>query len=239
MAWTDNAEAVRKHREAHARRCIDRTGQRVGRLVVTGLSHREKGGMSHWFVRCDCGTAKTVRRCNLETTKSCGCLNAENCAKFAQPGRVAKQKEAARLFAEDTIRRGEKVCTNPTCPVSGPQALSAFHKDATSADGLYDWCQRCKKDKRIRRTFGVSLAYVEALISAQNNKCAACRLDLSNRRPAVDHDHATERVRGVLCGPCNRALGLMHDSPERIEGLLSYAARHAQLAVHAGRKCFA
>jgi hypothetical protein len=38
----------------------------------------------------------------------------------------------------------------------------------------------------------------------------------------VDHDHATGRVRGVLCLGCNTALGLVRESPERLRALARY-----------------
>jgi len=38
----------------------------------------------------------------------------------------------------------------------------------------------------------------------------------------VDHDHVTGKFRGWLCGPCNRALGLLGDNIEGVLKLLSY-----------------
>lgn len=38
----------------------------------------------------------------------------------------------------------------------------------------------------------------------------------------VDHDHATGKVRGLLCHNCNRALGLLHDNPVTINNALEY-----------------
>jgi hypothetical protein len=40
-----------------------------------------------------------------------------------------------------------------------------------------------------------------------------------------DHDHVTEVHRGWLCGPCNKALGLMEDDPHRLAGLIRYLTR--------------
>lgn len=42
------------------------------------------------------------------------------------------------------------------------------------------------------------------------------------KRLAVDHDHQTGAIRGFLCGHCNRALGLMADSPELLRKLADY-----------------
>ena len=64
------------------------------------------------------------------------------------------------------------------------------------------------------------------MIKAQNNLCAACGDVLNEQvdslRPCVDHDHDTNQIRGILCNSCNKALGILKDSSERIKGLLIY-----------------
>lgn len=55
---------------------IDHTGKRYGMLTVLGLDKIEDK-ISWWFVRCDCGTVKSVRGNTLKTLKSCGCQKRE------------------------------------------------------------------------------------------------------------------------------------------------------------------
>lgn len=62
-----------------------------------------------------------------------------------------------------------------------------------------------------RYAYGLTEAGYEALLEFQARRCPIC---LSEQRPlVVDHDHQTGAVRGLLCGPCNRAIGLLRDSP--------------------------
>lgn len=45
----------------------------------------------------------------------------------------------------------------------------------------------------------------------QGNKCPLCLRDLLSMKPAnvvADHDHRTHLMRGVLCSPCNQAIGM-------------------------------
>lgn len=66
-----------------------------------------------------------------------------------------------------------------------------------------------------------SLASTDDLLDS--GKCEACG-DIVDKL-CVDHDHATGNVRGALCDNCNKALGLLKDSPDRIRQLLEYLER--------------
>lgn len=46
------------------------------------------------------------------------------------------------------------------------------------------------------------------------------------RRLATDHCHKTGKVRGLLCGACNRGIGLFRDNPK----LLRIAAKYLEQA---------
>ena len=59
------------------------------------------------------------------------------------------------------------------------------------------------------------------------NQMGLCDVDGCNRPGTdVDHDHITQQVRSLLCGSCNRALGLLDESIERINGLSDYIKRY-------------
>jgi hypothetical protein len=48
--------------------------------------------------------------------------------------------------------------------------------------------------------------WYEAQLARQDGHCAICPNTPKSRRLHIDHDHATGKVRGLLCFPCNRLL---------------------------------
>jgi Recombination endonuclease VII len=80
--------------------------------------------------------------------------------------------------------------------------------------------------------YGLSYEDWQLMVTAQDNKCAACsKPELGHNQHglmalAVDHDHTTGKVRALLCHRCNRALGLLGDDPARVEALARYRRQY-------------
>jgi hypothetical protein len=69
---------------------------------------------------------------------------------------------------------------------------------------------------------GLTLEQFQALLTKQNGVCAICGSDNEGKRLAVDHDHATEKVRGLLCSPCNFMLGSARDQSSVLRNAANY-----------------
>lgn len=55
--------------------------------------------------------------------------------------------------------------------------------------------------------------------------CQVCHRELGERGRAkrcIDHDHATGKIRGVLCIGCNTGLGSLNDSPDNLRRAAEY-----------------
>jgi hypothetical protein len=82
----------------------------------------------------------------------------------------------------------------------------------------------CKIHSRRQEKYGLTRQELELLL-AQNEQCAICGGDWDAKGPHVDHDHATGRLRGILCGNCNNGLGRFHDDPARLRAAAAYLER--------------
>lgn len=61
------------------------------------------------------------------------------------------------------------------------------------------------------------------------NNCEICGRESHTLKKGLclDHDHKTNKFRGWLCSPCNVALGMVQDKPERLALLIKYLEKHA------------
>jgi hypothetical protein len=76
---------------------------------------------------------------------------------------------------------------------------------------------------RAMREKGLSVDEYDAMLARQNGVCAICgTVCKSGRALAVDHDHITGEVRGLLCMNCNRAIGWLNDDPDLIMRAAEY-----------------
>lgn len=83
-----------------------------------------------------------------------------------------------------------------------------------------------EKVRAINRKFNFDVTQEEwdAQFQAQDECCAICKTDHpgTDRHWATDHDHVTGRLRGILCHPCNKALGHVQDRPEVLRAAADY-----------------
>jgi hypothetical protein len=81
-----------------------------------------------------------------------------------------------------------------------------------------------RKSASLKNKFGITYADKMAMLAAQGGRCAGCKSETPQhaRGWAVDHCHATGKIRGILCQPCNIILGMAKDKPLTLERLSRY-----------------
>lgn len=90
-----------------------------------------------------------------------------------------------------------------------------------SAGGL---CKACyDKEWNLKHKFNISADDFDKLLAAQNGACALCgrKPDITkHNRLAVDHDHLTGLIRGLLCWRCNYSLGMVEAIAKKLPAYL-------------------
>lgn len=141
-----------------------------------------------------------------------------------------------------------KVCTK----CKEEKDVEMFYRRKDSSDGYNPQCKECvlanhrsytkrkravrealradtRKDLNLRYHYNISLSAYEDMLRDQEGICAICGRgpDDFKRAFAVDHDHDSGKVRGILCPDCNRGLGGFRDNIELVERALEYLKKNA------------
>jgi hypothetical protein len=74
---------------------------------------------------------------------------------------------------------------------------------------------------QIKYRYGMTPEQYAAQLAKQQGLCAICR-QLWPERLHVDHNHLTNANRGLLCGHCNRGIGLFKENVDALAAAIRY-----------------
>lgn len=122
----------------------------------------------------------------------------------------AKSKSESEMKSDNRVRVGHTTI----CKKCDSHKNSEYYREN----------KRHKKNYDLKRNYGISLNEYHEILKSQNHKCAICfvHVEKVKRRFAVDHDHKTGSIRGLLCGRCNKAIGLMDDNTNILRSAVQY-----------------
>ena len=76
------------------------------------------------------------------------------------------------------------------------------------------------RDWELKKKYGISLDTYQQESERRDHTCDICSKKVKSLH--VDHCHSTMKVRGYLCGSCNRGLGLFQDSISNLDKAREY-----------------
>ena len=91
-----------------------------------------------------------------------------------------------------------------------------------------------KIEWRRKQRYGLEEGEFDAFWIVFKGRCGICNTELKMPSPgkgqkndvvAIDHDHATGQVRGLLCGACNKGLGAFKDNPEILMNAVKWVTK--------------
>ena len=191
-----------------------------------------------WTSVADVPKTKACEHCGLKFPRPSWC----------GPADWQKRRFCSRRCAVHHNQRGvrwqgkKKVCSN--CGIEKPLDAFSIRRDGKGRGGRASWCKRCASDHamawnrsnperfrknarthRLKKAYGLSRSEYETMLKQQGGLCAICRDPTRSHTLAVDHDHSSGTIRGLLCQPCNRALGFLRDDPDLMTAALAYLRR--------------
>jgi hypothetical protein len=118
-----------------------------------------------------------------------------------------------------------KICTK----CKEDKDLDLFGNNRNYKDGKQYSCKKCNTEYMCRKhrvnKYGVSPEMYASMLEAHDHKCAICGKPNSSaprKQLCVDHCHSTGLIRGLLCGPCNSAIGFLMDRADLADKAAEY-----------------
>ncbi len=141
---------------------------------------------------------------NDKLTKKCSCCKATK--PITEFGKDRKCKDGYRYSCYECFREYNK---------------KFYHKNTKKA------MSRNRKSN-YKRLYKIPVHEYDKMLEKQNDGCAICgELNLDGRRLAVDHNHNTGKIRGLLCQRCNGFIvGIIEKYPELIQKSVEYLKKH-------------
>jgi len=160
------------------------------------------------------------------------------------------KKNISRNIAE-LIRSGRDPKQCNVCKMV--KDSSEFHQNKAKKDGLNNKCKACNclkakeynknvyktKNAKLKKIYGITIEHYNELFQKQNGCCAICNkpeitIDKRTKKLrglAVDHNHKTGEIRGLLCSAHNRALGMFHDDINELLKAIEYLEKRKLHAI--------
>ncbi len=97
-------------------------------------------------------------------------------------------------------------------------------KNATKKRKRSPEAEKRLREQHVFKVFGLSVDGYNEMFATQKGMCAICGTHQSELKKlfAVDHDHETGNVRGLLCQKCNTAIAFLKDDAEIMENAIVY-----------------
>lgn len=145
-----------------------------------------------------------------------GSKKCKECERLQQAAYRERQKAGKKVYRQDRTH----------CPKGHELTEKNTRTRVNAYSGrVYRDCRLCQRLRNVQNLYGLSEGKFLQMLEDQHDACAICQRAFGDTRettPHVDHDHQTGKVRGLLCGGCNKGLGHFRDDPELLKAAVRY-----------------
>lgn len=199
-------------------------GQKFGQLVTVDnpfwkLSKQtNKNGyiQKYQYVECKCSCGET-RMCRVASLKSSLITKCKKCV----------QKEFIKKIQKGTpAKHGKKTCS--IC--SENLDIKCFYPNKKTRDKLRIECKSCSLIRRIKNKFNIDVTYLRG----KQIHCEICNKELFFTNDSlkksdtlhIDHNHITNKTRGIVCTYCNCVIGYCKENIQTLENTIKYINKY-------------
>lgn len=129
-------------------------------------------------------------------------------------------------YANDPEWRERKKQANLDWQHANPEKIQEHNNRRAAKEKAGQKRKRNPDTERVyhlKKAYGIAVEEYDRILAMQRGRCAICGTDDPKKKYfSVDHDHQTGKVRGLLCQPCNIALGHLRDDLDVVLAMAVY-----------------
>lgn len=153
-------------------------------------------------------------------------------------GRVVKKGEGALYGYSDveweSLNKGKR--NRIRHPEKQRQAVAKWAATKTK-----EYHSLRARKSQLKLSYGLTIDEYDTMLLEQNSSCAICETTTPTGKWkvfAVDHDHTTGDVRGLLCNECNRGIGLLKDNASLLRKAADYLDSYDKTKTNKEKECY-
>ena len=116
----------------------------------------------------------------------------------------------------DTDKREERLAYNREYNKANRDRLNAYRREHYAKN------KHLYRNQMYKMRYGITIDDYNRMLEEQNNVCAICKKNTKKKELAVDHNHTTGEVRGLLCSQCNVMIGQIETEDYIIYNAMKY-----------------
>lgn len=189
-----------------------------------------------------CGSSLTVIR--SVSRMADGSIKRKHICKDCGGSYLTQRKDNVFFSPKAGRRYQAEAATEKTCtgckrllPIESFGRKASFGPDSVfRRPKCYECCNKQRRHnygtRSIQQMYGITQEQYASMLASQGGICLICGNPEVGKRAereyplAIDHDHTTGKVRGLLCQKCNLGIGNFNDDVTRLEAAVAYLRRH-------------
>lgn len=142
--------------------------------------------------------------------------------------KIKADKQAYHISNKDEIKAKDKLYYEANAEVIKNKQKKYYEANKDKVKKYIQTYNKTNPDvqrkTQYKRKFGITLDDYDKMFDIQEGKCSICTKHQSELKKLlhVDHNHETGKIRGLLCGDCNLALGMFKDNETLLTNAIKY-----------------
>ena len=138
-------------------------------------------------------------------------------------------KDCVRKYKKDYKNRPKPIITSKICSnCKIKKSISEFRKRKEMKDGWESNCRECVSRNDRKRNYRLTEKELTKLFN-EHPICDICKINfnlLSSKNIHIDHNHKTNKIRGLLCNHCNSLIGMAKENTFILENAIKYLNKY-------------